>query len=150
MNYALMNGGMVIPPQNNNPTSEVLKCFAAMSGLISANIIAHEILRQNPEIDVLIPGVFAAASMTYLVSDGSVGTIAIVTGLFYALYHMFFKKQNRYVNPRKSTTLPPSTLDFPRLPKPKADEPIQRQEILTEIGSLGMMAADMTYGSFNG
>jgi hypothetical protein len=140
MNYPPIN----LPNYQSQNNSDVLKALAGLCGLVSANVIAHEILRLHPEIDILLPALFASASMTYILTDGGFVNVAIVTGVFYLLYQTFVKKQ-RYINPRKTTTTIPPQLRMPKI----TEEPINRENV-PELTSIGTMAADMAYGVFVG
>jgi hypothetical protein len=144
-----MNGnpyGLILqtsPDQTNN----TLRVLAGVVGLISANIIAHEIIHIYPNIDVFIPGLFASASMTYLLADnGNLWTVAMVTAAFTAIYYMFIKKQTKY-----KKTLPPQiplNLERPRhLERPISENEIKPQEPLVKLDSLATMA-DLTFTAF--
>jgi|688.fasta_scaffold608953_1 hypothetical protein len=141
MNYPPIN----LPNYQSQNNSDVLKALAGLCGLVSANVIAHEILRLHPEIDILLPALFASASMTYILTDGGFVNVAIVTGVFYLLYQAFVKKQ-RYINPRKTTT----TTIPPQLRLPKITEQNNKDNVVPELTSIGTLAADMAYGAFLG
>ncbi len=132
------------PPDQTNNT---LRALAGVVGLISANIIAHEIIHIYPQMDIFVPVLFASASMTYLLADnGNLWTVAIVSAAFTGIYYMFFKKPTKYKKTPPPQLLPLS-LERPRqLERPIAPNEM-KHEPLVQFDSLSTMA-DLTFTAF--